>query len=240
MIQKALQYLVGLKENKTYAINGKTYSDHELHVIEDPVYKRRNIDFGSLNAIVKMVKAELADYTDGTEPVFIRIVDHKTVEVFTRPNDREERTWPYTATCKDTDFREGWRGQDEAIIELKSRFIPTDGSQYLVDLISRINMEEGVKSEDNGVSQQVVVKKGVQLAATEAVRSRLNLTPFRTFREIQQPESEFVLRLDDKGRVGLFEADGGIWKIEAKINIQAYLEANLGEEIKAGTVIVMI
>lgn len=239
MIQKALQYLVGLKENKTYEINGKTYSDHELHVIEDPVYRRKCVEFGSLDALVKIIKAELPDYTDGCEPIFIRIKDHKNVDVFTRPDEKEARTWPYEAVCADTDFREGWREQDKAIIELKSRFLPTDDSEYLINLISRINMDEGVKSEDNGVSQSVVVKKGVQLAATETVKPRLSLIPFRTFREVPQPESEFILRLDNKGNVGLFEADGGIWKIEAKINIEAYFNEKLAKEIESGVVIVM-
>ena len=67
MIQKALQYLVGLKDNKTYEINGKTYSDNPLAIIEAPRFYRKTIQFGSLDAIVKMVRAEIADYTDGTE-----------------------------------------------------------------------------------------------------------------------------------------------------------------------------
>lgn len=240
MIQKALQYLVGLKENKTYEIDGRTYSDHELHLIEEPHYTRKGIEFGSLDALVKMIKAELPDYTDGTEPIFIRIESHTGVNVFTRPNEREQRLWPYDAVCKDAEYRSGWKGQQEAIIELKSRFIPTPDSEYLIDLISRINNDEGVKTEDNGVSQTVVVKKGVQLAATEAVKPRLSLIPFRTFREVPQPESEFILRLDENGRVGLFEADGGIWKIEAKLNIQHYFEEYLADEIASGVVIVMI
>ena len=75
---------------------------------------------------------------------------------------------------------------------------------------------------------------------TESVKPRLTLMPFRTFREVPQPESEFILRLDDKGRIGLFEADGGMWKIEAKLNIEHYLNDKLKEEIEAGQVVVMI
>lgn len=240
MIKSALQYLVGLKENNTYLIDGKTYSDNPLVLIEDERYYRKGVEFGSLDAIVKMIKAELPDYTDGTEPIFIRIQDHKNVDVFTRPDDRERRVYPYSARCTDADWREGWRDQDTAIIEARSRFLPTEDSEYLLSLISRINNDEGVKTEDNGVSQTVVVKKGVQLAATEAVKPRLVLQPFRTFREVPQPKSEFILRLDEKGRVGFFEADGGIWKMEAKDNIKRYFEETLAEEISMGAVIVMV
>lgn len=240
MIKEAIQYLVGLKDNKTYQIDGKTYSDNQLHLIEEERRYRKCMEFGSLDAIVNMIKAEIGDYTDGNEPIFIRIQDHKTVDVFTRPDDRERRTYPYEAKCADADFREGWREQQAAIIEIKSRFIPTDDSEYLVNLISRINNDQGVKSEDNGVSQTVVTKQGVTLMGAETVKPRLALQPFRTFREIPQPESDFILRLDENGRVGLFEADGGIWKMEAKDNIKAYLEEYLKEYVRNGTVIVMV
>ena len=240
MIQKALQYLVGLKDNKTYEINGKTYSDNPLAIIEAPRFYRKTIQFGSLDAIVKMVKAEIADYTDGTEPVFIQVKDYKRVAVFTRPDDQERRLLPYEAECDDAEFREGWRDQDKAIIELRSRFLPTDDTGYLLDLLSRINNDQGVRTEDNGVSQVVTVKKGVTLVGSETVKPRLTLQPFRTFREVPQPVSDFILRLDDEGRVGIFEADGGIWKMEAKDNIRDYFEHELREEVEAGAVIVMV
>ena len=240
MLKEALQFLVGLKDNKTYEIGGKTYSDHDLHIIEEKPNYRRSIEFGSLDSIVKMIKTELPDYTDGTEPIFIRIKDHLNVEVFTRPDGREVRTWPYSATCIDASFRDGWRDQQSAIIEIRSRFIPTEGSEYLLDLISRINNEQGVHTADNGVSQTVITRQGVALSSQEAIRPRISLQPFRTFREVPQPESEFILRLSDDGKVGLFEADGGIWKMEAKDNIKNYLETYLEDEVNAGTAVIMV
>ncbi len=237
----ALRFLVNLKDNKTYNIDGIPYSDNPLHRIEKPRYKKKNIEFGSLDAIVKMVQTELDDYVNFEgAPIFIQVKDHLTVEVFTRADDHEERIWPYTAKCTDVNFKEGWREQDRAIIEVKSRFLPTGDSEYLIRLISRINNEQGVKSEDNGVSQTVVTKQGVTLMSTEAVKPRLTLQPFRTFREVPQPESEFILRLDDECNVGLFEADGGIWKMEAKDNIKAYFEKALAGEIESGLVVVMV
>lgn len=74
----------------------------------------------------------------------------------------------------------------------------------------------------------------------EAVRSRISLRPYRTFTEVEQPESEFILRLDDEGRVGIIEADGGAWKMTAKANIAAYFETTLSEEVRSGSVVVML
>ena len=242
MIKEALQYLVSLKENKTYEIEDYTYSDHELHRIDPPRYYKKRLEFGSLDAIVKMIRNELEDYeeAEGGLPVFIQVAAYNRVDVFTRPDMTETREFPYRAVCEDANFEPGWRSQDKAIIELKSRFIPTQDTQYLINLISRINNDQGVNSEDNGVSQTVTVKSGVHLMSTEQVKSRLALQPFRTFREIEQPISEFILRLDEQKGVGLIEADGGIWKMEAKDNIKKYFEDQLWKEIHEGQVVVMV
>lgn len=42
----------------------------------------------------------------------------------------------------------------------------------------------------------------------------------------------------DEG-IGFFEADGGIWKLEAKKNIADYFLKNMGDLIDAGKVVVM-
>ena len=58
--------------------------------------------------------------------------------------------------------------------------------------------------------------------------------------KVEQPESEFLLRLDDDGNVGLFEADGGMWQQTAKASITAYFEDKLAQEVKDGKIVVMM
>lgn len=238
-LKAALQYIVGLGDTKTFEIDGKTYADSELKPVEEPRYYLRGVQFGSLDAIIKMVKAELKMFTDSTYPMYIRVTDYKTVDVFSAPDDRAKREWPYSAVCEDTSFREGYRTQQEAIIELRSRFLPTPDVDYLLSLISTINNEQGVRSEDNGVTQTITAKSGVSMLQTVEIKPRVRLQPFRTFREVPQPESEFILRLDERGNVGLFEADGGMWKMEAKDNILMFLGTGLSEEIGSGRVVIM-
>lgn len=93
---------------------------------------------------------------------------------------------------------------------------------------------------DNGVSQEVEARQGVSLKSIVQVKPRVKLCPFRTFLEVQQPESEFILRLDEDGNVGLFEADGGMWRMTAKERICAFFEDKLAEEVSGGKVIVMM
>ena len=62
----------------------------------------------------------------------------------------------------------------------------------------------------------------------------------RTFYEVEQPESEFLLRLGDDGKVGFFEADGGMWKMTARKTIKEYLEKALEKEIGENRVVVTL
>ena len=51
----------------------------------------------------------------------------------------------------------------------------------------------------------------------------------RTFSEIEQPESNFVLRVDRDANIALFEADGGAWKNAAVARIRDYLKWRLSD-----------
>ena len=57
------------------------------------------------------------------------------------------------------------------------------------------------------------------------------LRPYRTFLDIHQPASEFVLRIkadkDEGPRCALFEADGGAWRFTALEHIKSYMADNL-------------
>lgn len=171
--------------------------------------------------------------------ILVQAKSHKTVEVMTTYLPDFSRNVLYRAEADVPGLRTGFRAREEALIELRSLFIPNDGTKYLLDLLSRITDEKSVSSKDNGVTQTVEARQGVALNAMVEVRPRVQLRPFRTFLEVEQPESEFLLRVDaDKG-IGLFEADGGVWKLEAKRNIADYFASHLADLIDAGQVVVM-
>ena len=191
-----------------------------------------------LDSIVKLIRNELEMLE--ALPVYIRVDGAEAVSVFTSYAAYMDRDSLYSATCDVPGFWEGFREPEQAIIELRSKFAPDEGVNYLLDLLSRINKENGVTTRDNGVSQEVEARSGISLKQMVQVKPRVTLCPYRTFLEVNQPESEFILRLDEDGNVGLFEADGGMWKMEAKRRISAYFEENLAAEIEAGKVVVMM
>lgn len=163
--------------------------------------------------------------------------------MFTSYDDVMARDALYRCTCDAPAFRPGWMDHDEAIIKLRSIFIQ-DGEnsdlEYVMDLLSRISKESSVTSSDNGISQTVEARQGVALSQRVSVRPIVRLTPYRTFLEIEQPTSEFLLRLDEDGRVGLLEADGGRWKIDAKMAIAAFFDVTLKDLIESRKVVVLV
>jgi len=117
---------------------------------------------------------------------------------------------------------------EKFIISLQSMFVQTDASAEILRIIG--NLKDGtVKSlADDGVSQSVTTKTGVATVGEVVVPNPVALQPFRTFPEIEQPESLFVFRLMSGGEnakpsAALFEADGGGWKNEAIQKIKTWL-----------------
>lgn len=131
----------------------------------------------------------------------------------------------------------GYMDYDTARIKLNACFMDTPDREYVLGLLSNIVKGDQAEVKDNGITQQVKVQTGIQLAGMETIRPIVRLEPYRTFPEIDQPESDFLLRVKDD-QVGIFEADGGMWKLYAKTLIKAYLENELDYLIDEGKVIV--
>lgn len=235
-IQKTTQPIIQQIGSSTFAINSDGYAREIL----PSIYHPDTLPLHSLEALVTLVQTEAAAMD---APLYITIPDHLTVRCFGQPDPgtRYFRQVYYEAHATDVPgFRDGYREQEKAIIELRSRFAPGEGVDYLLDLLSRISKEDGVTTIDNGVSQTVEARQGVALKAMVQVKPRVPLRPFRTFQEVEQPESEFLLRLDEEGNIGLFEADGGMWKLAARQIIKAFLEANLAELAASSNVYVAL
>lgn len=235
-IQETTQPLIQQIGGSTFAISG----DGRAVEIRPSIDHPDTLPLYSLEALVKLVRTEAAK---AEVPLYITIPDHLTVRCFGQPDPdaRYFRQVYYEAKATDVPgFRDGFREQEKAIIELRSRFAPGEGVDYLLDLLSRISKDSGVATTDNGVSQTVEARQGIVLKATVQLRPRVPLRPFRTFQEVEQPESEFLLRMDEEGNIGLFEADGGMWKLTARQTIKAFLEEKLADLVTSWAVFIAL
>lgn len=236
MLAKMIDKIVSLKETKIFEIDGQTYTDAALTRIPPHVDRPYSIDVSGLDSICKLIRTELEKI--GTT-IMVQVKSNNTVEVMTTYLSDFSRNTLYRAKADAPGLRTGFRGREVALIELRSLCIPNEGTAYLLDLLSRMTNENSVSTNDNGVTQTVEARQGVALNALIEIKPRVMLRPFRTFLEVEQPESEFLLRVDPDEGIGFFEADGGIWKLEAKKNIADYFLKNMGDLIEAGKVVVM-
>lgn len=130
-------------------------------------------------------------------------------------------------------------GFEEAQIALRTRFQETPDTLYAMKLLSDISCGAKVVYNDNGVATTVTTQKGVALQSNEQIRPIIGLRPYRTFQEVEQPESIFLIRLNERG-ITFVEADGGMWKLRARETIKAFLEERLRQEVEAGAVIIAL
>lgn len=230
--------IISLKDPTVIDYAGGKWSNQRFERIVPHVSRPDTYGVSGLDSIVKLIRKEIDDVGGF---LFVRVEDPKTVSVSTTFTPEEmSRYTVYVAHADVPGFRQGFREREKAIIELRSLFVPGAEVQYLLDLLSRMSMEKGATTTDNGVTQEVEVKTGVALKKKTEIRPRVALTPFRTFLEVEQPESEYLLRVNEDGEIGLFEADGGVWKLEAKRNVKAYMESALIDLVEGGKVVVMM
>lgn len=102
--------------------------------------------------------------------------------------------------------------------------------EKLLRYIANVKSVGEIGLYDDGTAQQVTVKKGISIVEKDVLPNPVTLAPFRTFLEIEQPESQFIFRIKEVN--GTFhyllkEADGGFWRNVAHQRIAEYLKNKL-------------
>lgn len=202
------------------------------------------LPLNSLDALVQMVKTEFPyrSEEDG-KALYITIPDHMTVRCFGHPDYDQKAIRPVYYEVHATDVP-GWSERvelpfEEMQIALRTRFQETADTPYIQKLLSEISTGAKITFNDNGIATTIVTKKGIDLQANETIKPIITLRPYRTFQEVDQPESVFLIRINERG-ISFIEADGGMWKLKARETIKAFLEDKLADEIEAGAVVVAL
>ena len=228
MERTGIEKIVELAAPNTKEIDGRTYTDKRIIPVERPRVK--TLELTTLNSLIKLIWEESIDYIT---PLIVQVSSYDAVEVFAgiQADDRRREN-PYR--CKAETIRIQFDQKldyESMMIALKSKFVQTPELLELVKLLGSITEQNSAQVSDDGFSQNVVVRKGIALKDNKTINPIVKLKPYRTFAEIDQPESEFLLRLSDGANVALYEADGGAWKLEARKRIADYLrEALDGQE----------
>lgn len=231
MLKEAMEYF---KEKccgfQTISIGDRVYSDKELNRIPkestcDPVY------FSTLDGILDYIRTGMDRKPD--KQYFLQVSSPHMVELCAELNtDRKRETLARGCAELPDEFVNHYYDTEEFIIGLRTRFErpavydPKDTDiDILIKIASNVSDDASVSYTDDGLSQRTQMNSGIGTVSDAIVPDVVQLKPFRTFREVGQPESSFIFRMKKGGNgilFALFEADGGAWKEDAARRIDEY------------------
>lgn len=236
MIKSALEYIKKLSldsaEPHVLNVGGRTYTDKNLSdITRFPMASA--LEINTLSGIVDFIKGRKEELRDST---VIHIDSPTNVYVMSGLIRERKRETILVSRAIVNEFRfDRSYDQERFIIELQTNFIETEDLKAIKTVAGNIQFGTTANYDDDGTSQKTTIKTGVANNSDVIVPNPVSLRPYRTFAEIEQPESQYVFRIHDEGNVPSFklvEADGGLWKKQAMKAIKWYLEYELSDEIK--------
>lgn len=116
---------------------------------------------------------------------------------------------------------------EQFIVYIQSSFVQDDVTSAILRVLGSVVQGKEAEYADDGLTQRVTARAGITRREVVDLPNPVTLRPFRTFMDIEQPASLFVLRLKagrdgEQPTVSLTEADGGAWKNQAIASIKEF------------------
>lgn len=233
MLKAAIEKLLSLADVDVLNINSRQFTSRPVdEVLPNLIHP---LEVHSLQAVVDFFSGKTGENCDTTTSnVVIHIVDPYTVKVLDGcANDVYRNREHYlTARCIHDEFAFGkYHDQEQMIIKLMTLFEQDEKTAQIRDVISRLTVRSDVELEDDGVSQDVTVRKSNRRGDEKiTIENPMTLRPIRTFTEVEQVSAPYVLRVKDQNgipHVAIFDASADHWKNDAIRNIRQFLEKEL-------------
>ena len=217
------------KYGRQYIYCAGEYEEAEP-LLPDKIIRADTFETFSLDGLIEYIKADPEHIFDqkGIRNI-IQVVSPTKVQVIS-PQTGYWREREIIARCIAV-IPEIYFGRymdtDDFQIMVQTCFEESENRAKVLLLAGSVKKEQNMQTADDGVSQKVTINAGVSTAADVIVRNPVELTPYRTFHEVSQPSSPFVLRFNDEAKAALFTGDGSKWKLEAVEAIRDYLVHHL-------------
>lgn len=233
MLKSLFQYVVGLgnESEKVQVVDicGETYANKNLVRYGTP--KRANaIDASSLSSLVDYIEHCAEEFAD--QKLIIQIENPKKVSLISFLDKERKRECLFECRAQTSEFQfDRWHDQERFMIEMQANFQMNEDLELIMKLAGNVEKKNDAVFSDDGRTQVVSASVGVASKANVIVPNPVTLVPFRTFQEVEQPESKFVFRIGD-GETPMFkliEAENGIWKNAAINSMKEYFYNCLAE-----------
>ena len=228
-----LEKVAEMVQPQTLTEGIRTFVDKPMHMLVDEIAADTPLRTNSLSSVADYIKSN-ADFdalaSDGRK--IIHVEDEKTVWLYTEMNSFKKRSALLLASAWVSSFPFGqWLSLENFIISVQANFVADEHRDELLSFVATVKQDTGVEQQDDGVTQKVTTRSGVSLSRTSKVPNPITLRPFRTFSEVEQPESAFVFRIKAEEGCGvkaaLFAADGDAWRHDAILKIRDYFQTHV-------------
>ena len=228
MIKEALEYVNSLIAPNREQINGFEYSDKPLHRINEPHIKEA-LEIFNLEGVVDYINSD----TDKLENPMIVVESPNIVRVFN--GLRKSKVRPFTLLARAPHYDLNLyldRKLDQEVFTgfIQTHFIQDENTAKLLHYTGNIESNESIKTGDDGVTQSATIKTSIVGREKVEFKNPIVLKPYRTFADIEQPDSPFILRLHEGNKVELKSTEDKTWEVAAIKAIKNYLKEAIGDK----------
>lgn len=222
LTKEAMKYLADT--NKAEMIEDKDGVEYILKGYERVhLDKARAIETHTLDSVIEYLNSDI----DGVGPLIVHVLHPTRVCVISSLLDDKGRHVLMEANAFTNRLDLDWQSVERFNLMLQANFVANEDKNTLLAYIGNLRDENVKNFSDDGVSQTVTVKTGVATVSEAILPNPVMLAPYRTFAEIEQPESTFIFRMREGGMATLVESDGNLWKLEAIKKIKDYISEGL-------------
>lgn len=210
-------------DTKTITINGRTFTDKPIH----PVLAAEPgaLEISTLTGLLDYLKANVDNLR--LEGLMVVVASPSYVELVSDLHDEhgQRASLMKVKAILPKTFFECQLPAESFNIWLQSGFVPTEGRAEVLNYAGNVVATADATVMDDGTAQAVTVRSGIASKAVKKLPNPVQLAPFRTFAEVEQPETSFVFRVHDGIKFSLTEADGGAWRNQAMHNVSVWLKS---------------
>lgn len=231
LTRSAMEFLQETAKPNIVEHNGLKYSDKHVSLIPQRKYPTP-LRISTLRSLVDYIKSGLDTIEE--EQFFIVIEDERCINLVSAlyQDEANRKMLVHVVAESPTPDFDMYKDRERFQIALQTLFQSTEDRDILLKFISSVQSGTISTLQDDGITQRATVNRGAKGKADVCVPNPVTLRPYRTFVDLEQPASPFIFRLKDSdGEVyaGIWEADGGAWRLEAVQSIKDYLKRELGD-----------
>lgn len=249
MFEKAVEVLDWFKQlNKadrpvSVEIRGDHFKVNSDGTLGTVIYRARPeatvqtpvLALSTLTGLVSAYKANVDGF--GSQDHAVKVDSYDQVSIVSLDADEwgRRQVWATAKSAEVNPFPfDKYIDQEMFLILAQVGFMQVDGNYTnMLKMCTVLTAGSSVQVADDGYSQKVVIEGGGIKREAIDLPPRIGLRPYRTFREIDPIESDFLLRFKTSKEamptISLIPIDGGSWKQDTALAVGHWLAKHLPE-----------